>query len=332
MAAMCAATFILATVSVTGQAVTDRFDYPASTSIPNWSTEFGADWGIRSGELLGDYRFGWQFLVRDSIQDVDCAVENTVRYDAPSHLQFCGTIARATLSNNVLRTYMAKIQDNYKYGSGSFNRAYLYYYESPLGMLRLSFAEVAASTVVRTRLVLVDEGGFVRVMGYWDVNMDGVWDTRLTAFDKARFQVAGGVGVNGFSQNLSDDWKYWDAVLYERNAAPLPGETLELVGRSQPGALYIAASSLLNTGFPLDGKTVPLFPDPLMVMSMNVPEVFQNFVGVFDSSGDTVLKIAIPSDSALVGVVFYTAFVSLTTTTPNRVLEVSNDVQVRIGG
>ncbi len=326
------ATIVLAAVSAAGQAVVDRFEYPASSSIPNWSTEFGADWKVTGSELQGDYRYGWQFLIRDSVQDVDCAVENTVRYDAPSHLQFSGTIARATISNSVLRTYMAKIQDNYTYGSGSFNRAYLFYYESPLGMLRLSFAEVTRSTVVRTRLVLLDEGSLVRVMGYWDVNMDGVWDTRLTAFSMANYKVPGGVGVNGFSQNLSDDWKYWDAVLYERNAAPLPGEVLELVGRSRPQALYIAASSLLNTGFPLDGKTVPLFPDPLMVMSMNVPEIFQNFVGVFDSNGDTVLKIAIPSNSALVGVVFYTAFVTLTTSTPNRVLEVSNDVQVRIGG
>jgi len=315
-----------------GQAAIDHFPYPASSpTIPNWSTEFGGDWQVTGTELLSDINFGWQFLLRDSIQDCDCAVENVVRYDTPSHTQFGGPVVRAAIKDNVLSTYMAKVQDNFQGGIGYFNRVYLYFYVSPLGMYRLSYQKMVASTVVRCRLVSLDEQGAVRIMGYWDTDMDGIWDIRLTVFNQYLVGVSGSVGVNGFSRSRFDDWKYWDAVLYERNAAPRPGETLELVGRSQPSASYIAASSLSNMGgMMLGGKTIPLYPDSLMVMSMSTPEIFQNYSGTFDSRGDAVLKVVIPNDSALVGVVFYTAFVSMTTSPPTQVLEVSNDVQVRI--
>jgi hypothetical protein len=313
------------------QCIIDPFTYPASTTIPGWSTEFGGDWVATGTAARSDIQTGWQFLVRDGVRDRDCVVEALVRYD-PVHLQFAGVIARTTIESGILKAYMVKTQDNNRSGSGSFNTGYVYYYESPLVMNRLTYGGfAAASTLVRTRLLVMDEPpATVRVMAFWDTNLDGEWDLGLAVNGSARYGETDAVGLCGFSQCLVDEWKYWNACLYAGNANPRPGETLELVARSQPDRIYFAASSLFNTGFPWQGKTIPLYPDPLFVLSRFSPAIFQNYTGVFDAQGNALLRVAIPADAALVGTIFYTAFVAMSRTWPDRVEEVSNDVQVKI--
>ncbi|MBN2492449.1 MAG: hypothetical protein JXQ29_16495 [Planctomycetes bacterium] len=324
----------LAAGLASGQSLLEHFDYPAATTIPNWGVEFGGDWSATGSAVASDVQTGWQYLLRDAVQDRDGVVEALVRYDAPAHLQAAGPIARATIRDNVLRTYLVKTQDNSRTGTGSFNTGYLYYYESPLVFLRLAyFSFSSVSTLVRTRILVMDEASSVRVMGFWDLDLDGVWDHRVTVQNGAGFGEAGRVGLNGFSRCLVDEWRYFDACLYARDPAPRPGQTLELVARSRPNAVYLAASSLARTGIPLGGgKIIPLWPDCLMVASRDWPGIFRNFTGVFDAAGDAALEVVIPAVPALVGQVFYTAFVALSATQPGQVEEVSNDAQVRISG
>ena len=334
-AAGIAAIILLAVaVSARGQSLVDRFESPPSSVIPNWSVEFGGDWQATGTAAQSDTNTGWQFLLRDSVTDRDCVVEGLVRYDGPSHLQFAGPMARTTIEGGVLRTYLVKSQDNSRYGTGAFNTGYIYYYESPLVFVRLAvFGFLRPSTLIRTRMLVMDEPGAVRIMGYWDLDLDGVWDHRIAVLGSWRLQETGGVGLNGFSRCFADEWRYFDACLYARNPDFRPGETLELVARGRPDAVYLAGSSFFNTGIPVGGgKAVPLYPDALLVLSRSSPAIFQDFTGVLNADGDAVLRIAVPNEPALVGTVFYTAFLTLSATNPGRVDEVSNDEQARIVG
>lgn len=321
--------------AASAQWLTDTFSYPSATSIPNWTVEFGGDWRANGASAVSDIQFGWQYLLRDGVRDRDCVIESVVRYDAPSeHLQFMGPMARTTIQAGVLSCYMAKTQDNKEKGSGQFTAAYLYYYESPLVFKRLAthfFPKDERSTRVRTRLLVMDDGNQVRVMGFWDTNLDGVWEVTLTAFRNERVGETSETGLAGFSQCFADDWKYYNACLYAKNAKPGTGSTLELVARGQAGAAYQAGSSLSRTGIPLPrGRSIPLASDLLLLASLNLPSVFRDFSGVLDANGDATLEVDIPDESALKGVVFYTAFVTLASN--GRLLEISNDAQAEIKG
>lgn len=310
----------------------DPFNYPAATTIPNWQNEFGGDWVATGQDVRSDVTRGWQFLLRDNVYDRDCVVETVVSYSNPANTQFGGPSARGVIDrNNSLITYLAKVQDNVRGGSGSFNRAFLFLYQSPLGFFGLSTVDFNPSTVVRTRLLVTDDTatGQVRVMGFFDTTMDGVWNARLIGFNFSLGKVQGQPGLAGFGAVLQDDFKFFNAVLWESTGLPSLGETVTYNARGRPGAIYVGACSFSNSGFRLGPVTVPLWPDELFALSVQVPSIFRNFAGVLDANGDAQMEIDIPNDPVLTGVAYYTAFVTLS---GGQILEVSNDAQVRIGG
>jgi len=325
------AAIALVAATASGQWIVDRFDYAPSTLIPNW-TSYGGNWRATGTAVESDWAAGWQFLLRDGVSDRDCAVETVVTYSAPPfHLQFGGPMARATIDQfNELRCMMVKSQDNHRNGTGLLNTAYIYYYKAPLGMYRLATLLFPWFTGrVRTRILTTDELGQAKVIGFWDVNVDGIWDLQLVVSSYWLNGVAGNPGLCGFSSCFMDDWKYFNATLYSAQTVYGLGATVEYIARGQPGYLYLAGSSLSNAGIPLPGgKAIPLFPDALLFLSRNDPLTFQNFTGVFDAGGDARLRVAIPVETALLGIKFYTAFV--TVDAGGAVIEISNDAQVTI--
>ncbi len=316
------------------QRYTDSFNYPSGTTVPNYSTEFGGNWSVTTGQAAeSDITVGWHYLVHDTIRDRDCCVEDTVYYAYPLNIEFGGPCARTIVDQGGTRltTYLAKAQDNWPGGSGAFNRVFLMFYQSPLGFVGLSTLDITPSPIVRTRLIVTD-GPWpnVTILGYFDTNMDGVWDARLTGVNVNLWGVAGGVGLSAFARTYQDDFRYFDAVLWESTGGPGPGSSVFLNARSVPLAGYVAASSLSNAGFALGGVTVPLSPDPLMLASQALPAVFKNFSGLLDETGSAQLEIVVPQDNRLIGTVVYTAFASFDP--QGKLLEVSNDAQFRIGG
>jgi hypothetical protein len=325
------AAIVVCAATASGQWIVDHFDYTPGTLIPNWST-YGGNWQATGSAVESDWLTGWQFLLRDGVSDRDCAVETVVTYSAPPwHLQFGGPMTRATIDQfNELRCLMVKSQDNHRNGTGLLNTAYLYYYKAPLGMFSLATQLFPWFTgKVRTRIITTDEVGQARVIGYWDLNVDGIWDLQLFASTYWLNGVSGNPGLCGFSSCFMDDWKFFNATLYSLLTVYPPGATVEYVARGTPNYLYLAGSSFSNAGIPLpNGRAIPLYPDPLLVLSLNDPLTFQEFTGVFDSNGDAKLKVVIPRESELLGITFYTAFVTLDSL--GAVVEISNDAQVSI--
>jgi len=182
---------------------------------------------------------------------------------------------------------------------------------------------------VRTRLLVMDEGNSVRVMGFWDCDEDGVWDIQLSAIRSERLGQTSGSGLAGFSQCFANSWSYFNACIYAQNATPGIGSTLQLMARGQAGATYLAGSSLSRIGIPVgNGQSIPLASDPLLLASLNLPATFRNYSGTLDVNGDAKLEVVIPNLASLRGLVFYTAFI--TQASGGQLLEISNDAQVEI--
>lgn len=73
-----------------------------------------------------------------------------------------------------------------------------------------------------------------------------------------------------------------------------------------PNRGYQLAMSLgYKPGIPTSSGVIPLVPDPLFFLSMNVPTVFVNFAGRLDSQGIALANVNIPNSPALVGLVVY---------------------------
>jgi hypothetical protein len=105
---------------------------------------------------------------------------------------------------------------------------------------------------------------------------------------------------------------------------------LSLQGNT-PGALYqVAAAFASAPGIAVDVRNIPLSPDALTLLSLTLPSVFQSFAGATDLNGAATARIVFPPVPALAGVVFYTAFVTLSPTAPSGIANISNDHRIEI--
>jgi len=113
---------------------------------------------------------------------------------------------------------------------------------------------------------------------------------------------------------------------------------LSLLDPAYPNTPYVAGLSFGTfPGIPLgDGRTIPLNNDPLLQLSLNSilgPAMgFQNFTGVLDWMGRATAHVSIPNISGLSGLSFYSAFISINTSSllPQSVLSISQPLRLTI--
>jgi len=137
------------------------------------------------------------------------------------------------------------------------------------------------------------------------VNHDGT----VIAFTSGR-DPAGKVQPDG------EVWIFEDAL--RQTGPPVTGSEVTFLLKD-PGAAghgYLVRSAFARSpGIPLPGgATVPLAVDALFGLSGQIPWIFRNYAGVLSVTGSATPSVAIPQASALVGLSFYTSFVSYRTT------------------
>jgi hypothetical protein len=106
---------------------------------------------------------------------------------------------------------------------------------------------------------------------------------------------------------------------------------LALWAPNDPGLVYVCGSSLGSMpGIPVDTRVIPLNLDGLLLVSLIAPAVFANYQGVLDNSGRAAAQINLPPAPPLVGVRFYTAFLTVRPGAPSRIGSISEAVPLTI--
>lgn len=133
-------------------------------------------------------------------------------------------------------------------------------------------------------------------------------------------------GSVGSMAALKMQFKFPDIRL-TLSGSPTPGGTvgLDLFAPGDAGLRYQLASSLGTGPIPLGNRQIDLTPDDLMVLTTGnfLPTVFVDFSGQLDSKGEAKAKINILNDPVLIGVRFYTAFVTLDPRAPFGIKSIS---------
>lgn len=149
-----------------------------------------------------------------------------------------------------------------------------------------------------------------------------------------------GMDANGDGGKNSD-------YTYTRSHRVTPGTVnlslmgLPKTGTSIPLALnapgegnkpYIMASSFGNSGINIGGRTIPLSPDTLMLLTVQnlIPALFQNYQGFLSASGTAGSAIAVPGYPALAGLTFHNAFIVIDFSKPNGIGTISNGLAVTL--
>jgi hypothetical protein len=118
------------------------------------------------------------------------------------------------------------------------------------------------------------------------------------------------------------------------NGDARPGNTyfLDLDVPSAPNLQYVMAASLgVRPGIALpDGRTIPLNIDPILLLSLGTPSIFQNFQSTLDPVGHATANFNIPLIGALTGVRLYFAYVLIDPPSPSGIRLVSNPWGVTI--
>jgi len=300
----------------------DAFNYPNGTNLGSWK-ELTGDWKATNNLAEAEVKFSWQYLVQPNRVYKDCVAQVLVMHNngANHTLQFGGIALRCPSSGT---NVMVKVQNNnYSVNQTKFDCIWLY--EHPGGSTNsLNLTPFAKAQV---RLIVLDQKAIAQV----DSDLDGIWNYQVTRTLTSAPQP-GPVGIDGFGGVHVDDFILFDGVIVDKpgNPKPTPGSGLLFDLRGTPSKFYQAASSLGNTGIPLfDGRVIPLSADNLFLLSVTnvAPFIFANYSGLLDPSGNGFVKVNLPAIPALVGVTFYTAFVTYDAT---GVVNISNDHQVTI--
>ena len=120
----------------------------------------------------------------------------------------------------------------------------------------------------------------------------------------------------------------YNEILITLGGSPGPGGTvdLDLLSAADANKLYQAASSLGTGPIPIGSRMLYLSPDDLMVVTVNgyLPTIFMNYTGKLDSAGKAKAHIKIPNDPVLKGVRIHSAFITLDSSAPFGVSQISN--------
>jgi len=108
---------------------------------------------------------------------------------------------------------------------------------------------------------------------------------------------------------------------------PNPGGTvtLNLSAPADGGLPYQIGSSLGTGPIPIDTRQLGLSLDALLDVTVNgyLPMVFKNYAGFLDAHGKGTGSIDIPNLPALVGVKFFSAFVTIDAKAPSSIKSIS---------
>ena len=321
------ATLVLVTLllgtALGAQVLVETFTYPNGPTIPGWTGGPGS-WSINNGRLTATGS-GWRYITRDGLKAKDCVMDGEF-FLIGSALQFGGLTARHPGGSTTTNLVMCKIQNNSSPGPvTAFNRGYVY--EQPGGSVYTD-VPLPRPTSCFCRMVILDTNAWMLV----DADQDGIFEMTVGPRPLTSVLQAGLVGMNSYGACEMDNFKYYNAVIFDDPASPKPqpGASLKFVLRGKAGAGYQAASSFGRAGIPVgSGWSIPLTADPLFFLTVSgaVPALFSNYASFLDINGDGSVKVHLPGVPALVGITIFTAFV---TYDPSGILEISNDHQVTI--
>jgi hypothetical protein len=113
-------------------------------------------------------------------------------------------------------------------------------------------------------------------------------------------------------------------------AGPGKSQTLSFSDPTSVGLAYLAAASLSSTpGIPIGTRTLRLNLDVLFSLSIGgLPTVLNDYGGVIDGDGATQGSITLPNTPAVLGILFYNAFVVLDRAAPQGIKMISNALPV----
>lgn len=118
------------------------------------------------------------------------------------------------------------------------------------------------------------------------------------------------------------------------SGTPSPGQTInfDLSAPADGSLFYQVASSLGKGPIALGNRTLELTPDELMKVSVNnlLPMIFVNYSKQLDAQGKGKASLKLPAIPALVGVRFYTAFVTLDVNAPLGIKNISPTATISI--
>jgi len=317
----------LALAAGTGAAQTflDPFLYPPGTMIPGYTEQRG-DWTVVANQVKAQAGISNQELTTDVISDRDGCAEVLAIFDtAAPDLQRTGPILRHSGTGATATYFMIKVQDNTS-PYNAFDSYFVYWYNGASFLSTgLSAAGLPPSTAIRTRLQVIEETGGVRLQMFLDTNVDGKWDIVRSAVTTQGIGSSGRIGINGARGVIADDLKYFDATLY-LDGTPAVGNPVNLKGRGTAGLGYVGACSLGHSGIPIGGgRSIPLDLDSLLLLSLSLPSVFQNFQGTTDANGDFTMTLNTPAAPQLAG---FTIWSSAVTFDQSGVREIAPDVEI----
>ncbi len=306
------------------QVFEEHFNFPNGSLVPGWTQEVGT-WVIRNGRLAGTGP-GWRFITKNNFLAADCVLDGTFFF-AGKGVQFGGLAGRQPGKGSGTNLVLGKIQDNW--GGTGFDQAYLY--ELPQ---RHTYTNLAGRGALSAdlRLILLGGKAWLRL----DTDRNGLYESTLGPLTLTHVKGPGLIGMASYGPTEMDDFKFFDAVLMEvPGSLPKIGSTYRMRFRAPPTRAwgftpYICFASLSNTGIPLKARKIPLGPDPMILLSLVLPDIFNRFLGILDKNGDAYPEIRIPNDPSLLGGVLYVAGITLDPRKPYAVGAISNDHRVLI--
>lgn len=304
----------LLAAALSAQAYRDHFNYPNGTVVPGWTQQRGA-WQVLNGRLSATSGATWAYITKDNLSARRCVLDGEFFFTGTG-IQFGGLTTLhpgGSLDNDLL---MVKIQNNG--GAADFDRVYSY--ERVVGSA--VYADIPGGTLAAyCRMVTLGNEFWIET----DANRDGLYELVLPP--RAIMNAHNGtlVGMNAYQTTEMDNFEFFDAVLTPQpGAVPRVGQNYGLrLATPSPNAAWIGMLALGNQAWALGNRAVPVSPDFLAVATIADPGF--GMVGMTDANGDSTMTIPIPPMPFLVGWRVYACALTLDSTQPFGVGNISNE-------
>jgi sugar lactone lactonase YvrE len=201
------------------------------------------------------------------------------------------------------------------------------------GILIGTFQHLFHLDSLNTVTTFTPNTGYIKAMAVFGDGTVAIGENRVASIlrldpqGKILGTIYNGPSLNNSCMVVEDEHNLWALN------TPTPGARLFLSVRfaSHPAMPYVAAASFFSRpGIPVDTRRIPINPDDLFTMSVLLPQIFVNFVGVLDASGRAVPAIDIPKAAALRGLRFYLAAVVIDPRAPSSLAQISQRFGVTI--
>jgi hypothetical protein len=114
--------------------------------------------------------------------------------------------------------------------------------------------------------------------------------------------------------------------------AQLGGSLRLSITSPMDGGKVYAAMAAFNTqfGIPFGARRFPLDLDPLLMLSLSEPAMFQNFVGFLDGNGAALATLHIPNLQSLRGLELVTGYLVLDPSMPTALRGFGNAIHFQV--